>query len=132
MRLISLALMSTLVAGCTMMPPPAGPDLRGQSRLAEMLAGKVAGPPQRCLQSDRADDMIPIDATTIAYRDGRTTWVNHVQGSCAGLAMGNTLVTKPFGFSGPCAGDIAHVVEPASGMMTGSCTFGEFVPYRRP
>jgi hypothetical protein len=129
MRLIALVSIAAAVAGCTATPPPGAPDMRGQMMLAQMLQGKVAGAPQRCLQVSQTRDLVPIDATTLAYRDGATTWINHVEGYCGGLQTGGTLVTRPDGPSGPCSGDMARVVDFA-GMTTGSCLLGPFVPYR--
>ncbi len=130
MRLAPLILTATVISGCTATPPPTAPDMRGQMMLAQMLQGQVAGPAQRCLQNSQTRTLVPVDATTIVYRDGGTTWVNHVHGLCGGLQSG-TLITKPIGGLGLCDGDVAQVID-FSGMPTGSCTFGPFIPYRRP
>ena len=46
---------------------------------------------------------------------------------------GITLVTRTFGSSGLCRGDIAQVVDSSSRTFAGSCSLGEFVPVpRRP
>jgi hypothetical protein len=129
-KLVPFLITAATLGSCTAVPPPGAPTLRGQAELSRLLAGKVAGPPQKCLSRYRAEHLVPIDGHTLAYRDGPTTWINHVQGNCAGLEYGYTLVTKPFGFNGPCKGDVAQVVDPGSGMLAGSCFFGDFVPYK--
>jgi hypothetical protein len=41
------------------------------------------------------------------------------------------IVTRQFGGGGLCSGEIAEVVDPTTGISISSCSFGEFVPYRR-
>ena len=54
-----------------------------------------------------------IDRDTIVYRDGRTSYVQHTNGHCYpnGPRGGYYLVTRSFGSSGLCRGDIAQVVD---------------------
>ena len=60
-----------------------------------MIAGKVAGQPEKCLPLQRSNDMVVIDDDTILFRDGRTTYVNHPLGSCSMLGRGSyALVTR--------------------------------------
>ncbi len=128
-HVISVAL-AAAVAGCTYAPPqPALVDPMGQERLSQLLAGKAAGPPQRCIPRYQAENLQAVDARTLAFRDGSRVYLNRVEGACSGLGVGYTLVMKPFGFGGPCRGDVAHVVEPSSGMIAGSCILGDFIPY---
>jgi hypothetical protein len=79
----------------------------------------------------RGQDMIVVDERTILYRDGANrVWRNEVAGPCSGLGRpGTALVTRQFGGSGPCRGEIVQIVDTASGFNTGSCAFGDFVPY---
>lgn len=121
-----------ILAGCTAAPPPpAAYNPGNQIRLAQLLAGKVAGVPERCLPAPSTTDLIPIDGNHVAYRAGSTIYVSTTEGSCANLNGSSVLVTKPVGgASGPCRGDTAYVVDSSSGMTMGSCTFGDFIPYR--
>ncbi|HET9811048.1 MAG TPA: hypothetical protein VFP53_05050 [Sphingomicrobium sp.] len=130
MRILIPLLIAASVAGCTAQPPASLVDVRGQARLAEMLRGKVAGEPQKCIPQRLSSYFDIIDPTTIAVRDGSRIYVNHVQGACSGLHMGNhALVVKTFGFGGPCRGDTARVTDLSSGNVMGSCLLGDFVPY---
>lgn len=105
---------------------------RSQAELSRELAGRVAGAPERCLPDYSRANLTIIDNDTLLYRDGRTIWVQRPRGGCTGLAnSGNTLVTRQFGTSQMCDGDISQVVDLRSGMLAGSCVFGPFVPYRK-
>ena len=133
-RLLAAALTATGLAGCAGQPMVADRDPRGEARLAQALAGKVAGQPITCLPSYRTNQMEVIDRDTIVYRDGRTSYVQHTNGHCYpnGPRGGYYLVTRSFGSAGLCRGDIAQVVDSASRMFAGSCSFNEFIPYHTP
>ena len=130
MRGIALLLIATTLASCAAAPQP-GRSAKAESRLQNLLAGKVAGPAVSCLPSYRADDMVVIDDQTIAFREGgRRVWVSNLSHSCSNLGSGNyALVTKRYGGSGLCRGDIGQVADLTSGMTVGSCVFGDFTPY---
>ena len=134
MRSISLLLIGAFIVGCT--TGAAEQPIRTvakQRQYDQMLAGKVAGPPVSCLPTFRQDDMVVIDDSTVAFRQGSSrTYVNHMQGGCSNLGGGYALVTRSFGGSQLCRGDIAQVVDLANSMTVGSCVFGDFIPYARP
>jgi hypothetical protein len=130
-RLVPIFVAAAALGSCTIAtPPPAGYAINQQAQFAQVLAGRVAGAPRRCLPHPQNSQIVAVNANTVAYRDGSTIWVSHTEGSCANLQSGYTLVVKSFGFSGPCRGDVAQVVD-RSGMTGGSCFFGDFVPYGR-
>ena len=133
-RLLAAALTTTGLVACAGQPMVADRDPRGEARLAQALAGKVAGKPITCLPSYRTNQMEVIDRDTILYRDGRTSYVQHTNGHCYpnGPRGGYYLVTRSFGSSGLCRGDIAQVVDSSSRSFAGSCSFNEFIPYRTP
>lgn len=132
MRSPILILAGAALAGCTATPM----DVRvaqAEMELREMLSGRVAGPPQRCLPYYRSGNMVNMDGGTLVFRDGDTLYVNRLQGGCARTIGGNyALVTNSLGGYGLCSGDIARLVDPSSGIQAGSCIIGDFVPYRRP
>ncbi|MDQ3144888.1 MAG: hypothetical protein M3Q57_08430 [Pseudomonadota bacterium] len=110
--------------------------MASDARIAQRLAGKVAGAPVRCLPNHRSNDAEVIDRDTILYRDGSTTYVQNTRGACYphnGLSSGYILVTRNTGgLGGLCDGDLAHTVQSSTGSFAGSCSFGPFIPYRRP
>jgi len=99
--------------------------------LADALAGRVAGPPERCIYNDRSVETQIIDDWTILFRDGRTVYVQNPRGGCPGMGGGAyTLVTRPIG-SQMCDGDINHLTDLRNSMGGPSCVFGPFIPYRK-
>ena len=132
MRGIALLLIGATLASCAVAPQP-GRSARAENRFQQLLAGKVAGPAVSCLPSYRANDMVVIDDATIAFRDGsRRVYVANLSHSCSNLGSGHyALVTKRYGGSGLCRGDIGQVADLTTGMTVGSCVFGDFTPYER-
>ncbi len=132
--ILAAALAVSGLAACAGQEMAPDRDPRGEMRLAQALAGKVAGPPVSCLPNYRTNQMEVIDRDTILYRDGRTSYVQHTNGSCYpnGPRGGYFLVTRQFGTSGSCRGDIAQVFESSSQTFAGSCSFNDFIPYRTP
>ena len=127
-----LSLSAALLAGCTTAVPQPR-SAAAERQLQQMLAGKTPAASRTCLPYRSNADMVIIDDNTVLFRDGaRRVWRSEMRGHCAQLSSGAyTLVTRNFGASGPCAGDIANLVDLSSGMMAGSCVWGDFVPYER-
>lgn len=133
LSLIALPLLALpLLATCGTageMPPRSE---RAQTRLTEALAGKVAGPPQRCLPRYRSADQQIVDRGTILYRQGRDiVYRNDPAGGCNGLDSTRTLLTITLN-GDLCRGDIIRVLDQSSGAVVGSCEFGDFIPYAVP
>ena len=133
-RLLVTAFAAAALSACGVSSMAPDRDPRGDLRLAQALAGKVADRPVSCLPSYRTTNAQVIDEDTILYRDGRTTYVQHTNGACYphGPNGGTYLVTRSFGSAGLCRGDIAQVVHATSGSFAGSCAFNDFIPYRTP
>lgn len=130
MRTPALLLMACALAACTTAPEPQPRSADAEAELQQLLAGKVAGEPLDCLPRWSTDRMVTIDDSTIAFQEGRTVYLNNLQGQCSNLASGfYTLLTRSAG-TGLCRGEIAQVVDLNSGMTVGSCAMGDFVPYR--
>lgn len=131
MRSITLLLTAAALAGCATAPPP-GRTAEAEAHLQKLLANRVPSQPMSCLPHYRADNMVVIDDNTVVFRDGRTVYRNDFQGgTCSRLGSGfYALLTKTYGGTGLCRGDIASVVDTSTGMHVGSCVLGDFVPYR--
>lgn len=119
------------LAACSAVPPPV-PSPRDESRLRAELAGRVAGAPAECLPHGRTHGVEAI-GDRLLFRDGSRVWLSHAEGGgCDRLEGANyTLVTRSFGSSRLCSGDLGRVVDLTTGMVAGSCVFGPFVPYSR-
>ena len=132
MRGISFLLMGAALSACSTAPQP-GRSAHAENHFRELISGKVAGQPVACLPSYRAKDMVVIDDSTIAFREGGSrVWVTNLRSSCAHLGSGHyALVTRTFGGTGLCSGDIAEVADVSNGFTVGSCVVGEFTPYTK-
>jgi len=133
MKTMFLALMLLPLAACVQSTNDA-PRLseREAQDLARALDGKVAGEPVACVTSVRSSDLRALGDNTLIYRINKDlVYRNTLSGACNGLSMGDTLVMRRV-TSQYCRGDIATVVNLPSGMQTGSCALGDFVPYRTP
>ena len=107
-RLIAAAAIT--LASCTPSPPP-GP-LHGP---AEELAGRLAGPPERCVSTSSMNSLrvSERDGHLLLYGSGRTIWANPL-GQCS-LRADDVLVTEPIG-SNYCRGDLVRSFDRQSGI----------------
>ena len=132
MRSIILLVTGAALASCSTAPAEPIRSAKADKQYAELLAGKVAGPPVSCLPSYNANDMVVIDERTVAFKVGtRRVYVNHMRGGCSNLGGPYALVTRSVGGSGLCTGDIAQVVDVTNRITVGSCVFGDFIPYTK-
>ena len=130
MRAIPLLLAAAVLTGCMTQPAPATRSAEAEAEFQKLTAGKVAGQPITCLPSYKRNDMVTIDDGTVAFKNGKTVYVNKLIGECSGLDSGfYALVTNSSG-PGLCRGDIARVADVRTGMLAGSCAIGDFVPYK--
>lgn len=133
MRGIALLVISGALASCTTAPPPMARTAEKQQEYEQLIAGKVAGEPLHCLQSYDMNNMVALDDSTVAYRSfGSRVYINHMQGACGGLGGSAVMVTHSVAGSQTCRGDIATMLDPYSHITTGSCVFGDFIPYTKP
>lgn len=136
MRSLSLVLTAAIALGAcsTAIQQPQTRSAKAETKLREMLAGKVAGPAVSCLPSNRANDMVIIDDNTLLFRQSSSlVYRTELQNGCSRLGTGMyALKTNRFGGGGLCRGEIAEVVDFQNGISVGNCTFGDFVPYRSP
>lgn len=130
MRIWMIALAAATLVACESAMEPMGRSERNQAIYDRELAGKVAGKAEKCLPLHRSRDMQVIDDHTILYRDGRTTYVNTTLGDCNNMSDDSfAVVTRNVGAQ-LCRGDPATVTDLRTGVTVGSCSLGDFVPYR--
>jgi hypothetical protein len=132
MKAIIPALILLAVAGCTnseIKPLPLSP--KEQAELGKVLEGKVAGQPVSCVSSINGRNLRAIGDSTLVYQVRKDlVYKNELLGRCNGLSWGDTMVLNVRN-SQYCRGDIARVVNLQSGMLSGSCALGDFVPYSK-
>src|SRR5918996_4439710 len=98
-------LLGLALAGCATQPPAPTRTAESQAELNKLIAGKTAGTPITCLPHYRADNMVRIDDSTVAFKQGSRVYVNHLIGACSSLKSGfYALVTRSNGI-GLCRGD---------------------------
>ena len=134
MRSLPMILSAATLGSCAMNAQPMAPrPVAGQSTIAYLLGGKVAGPPIKCLPSYRSSDMTIVDSQTVAYRyGGNQTYLVHLSAGCDDIASGAALVTRTFGTDQTCTGDIARTLSGGSRIIGGSCSVLSIVPYTSP
>ncbi|HSG35233.1 MAG TPA: hypothetical protein VLA37_11905 [Sphingomonadaceae bacterium] len=104
----------------------------GEEELAELLDGRVAGEPMRCIPTWRgSESMSIIDNTAIVYRSGKTIYVNRTQ-QPQNLDWNDVLVINRFSGSELCRLDQVTTIDRGSGFFTGVVFLTDFVPYTLP
>lgn len=133
-RIVFLIAGAAALTGCTM-GPPQGDAMAGQQQLAQLLAGKVAGPRVECVPTFHAGSGTVLTPQAIALDvNPGLTYVSNTAGSgCEGIVGTRySLVTTSHGTTGLCAGDQVQIRDLQTGLFAGACTLEPFVPYRRP
>jgi hypothetical protein len=128
----SIILGTLLVAGCMVAPPAMGPlPPEAQARLDAELAGRTAaGPPRDCVrQQELRGHRSPAPGVIVWDGAGDTIYVNRAP-NCPQLRPHMALRTRTTG-TNLCAGDLAVVFDPVSGIETGACALGRFQAYSR-
>ncbi len=103
-----------------------------QAALDQRLEGRTAGPAQSCINQNEQRNMTVISDDILIFgsrRNAKTIYVNKPYGGCNN-AERSILSYRRTG-SSLCRGEIINLVDSASRMTMGSCTFGEFVPYTK-
>ena len=108
-----------------------GRAVKEAAALEKLLANKVAGKPQSCIQLNRIRSSQTISEKAIIYRiSSNSCYVNTPRGGCTGLRDGRALITR-IPTTQLCSGDIARVVDLTLGFEGPACTLGEFTPYTK-
>jgi len=125
LRLSAGLLAAAVLAGCAARPAPA-------DRMNELLSGRIAGEPVKCLQLREIRSTQVIDRTAIVYTTlGGTLYVNQPKAGAAFLRSDAILVTDTHS-SQLCDIDVVKLMDPGSRMITGSVGLDLFVPYSKP
>jgi hypothetical protein len=100
--------------------------------LARELAGLTPERPQGCIpQTQLRSTSVKAYGDTLVYRtSGSLRYVTRTSGGCGRVGEDAILITRTPSTS-LCRGDIATSVDRYNRFPVGSCSFGEFTPYRR-
>jgi hypothetical protein len=95
------------------------------------LAGRVAGPAQKCvlIQANESLRVSDTNRHLLLYGSGKTIFANQLAPAC-GYGRDDVLITEPSG-SYYCRGDLVRSMDRLSHIPGPSCAIGEFVPYTR-
>jgi hypothetical protein len=122
---------AALAAGISPAALAAGPTRveRAEARLAEKLAGRVAGEPVRCISAPRSNDLQVIDNVGVVYDSGDTIYVARPTNPRA-LGSSDALIIDRFG-SQLCTSDMVRTFDRSAGHLNGVVFFEDFVPYKK-
>ena len=109
---------------------PADRAARAEAGLARDLAGLRAGAPQDCIRHLEARSSRIYGSTVLFKVSSGLIYRNDTHGGCMESGMQTAFSTDTV-TNRLCAGDAAKTFDPQAGVLTGTCTLGQFVPYRR-
>lgn len=136
MRPFALAALAILAA-CTTTPAQekraAAAQAGTDEALATELAGLVPGEPSDCLPAPARTQMSSKGfGSTIVYRVSSDLKYRTDTNGCEGVGRRDDILVTQTPIGRTCRGDIAQTIDRTSRFPTGGCSFGSFVPYRRP
>ena len=121
-----------LLAACTGSYEPTPLTDKQAIKLDKALAGKVAGEKVSCINREPQTNLTVISNNVLLYRvSRRLVYKNDLIGSCNGLTYGDTMIVRSYG-SQMCRGDFTTTANLQTGITTGACALGDFIPYRAP
>ncbi|WP_354294976.1 DUF6491 family protein [Sphingomonas sp. 1185] len=99
---------------------------------SDPFAGRVAGPPAKCVDTTTAmsGPSIYDNDTIVINGGGQRMWRAKVRGQCQGLQPFNTLIVERWG-SQICRNDRFRVLQQGMSIPSQWCVFDGFVPYDR-
>lgn len=107
-----------------------GPS-KSEVRVSKMLEGRVPGAPRSCLNPQESRMSQNYDGLVLYRKNSRITYRNDMNG-CPLLRENDILSNRLYGSARLCRGDIAEIIDGTGRYVKGACSYGDFVPYRRP
>ena len=129
MKRIFLLGAALIGSGC-MTEPVRAPDAADAAALADETEGRTPGAAVSCVNMRDLRSNRPVGDAIVFDGPGGSIYVNRPVGGCPNLRHGRTLIIQTT-VTQLCRGDIAQVVDHASGTNHGSCALGDFMPYGR-
>jgi hypothetical protein len=103
----------------------------GETELAELLEGRVAGEPVNCIRDSSSDAVRIVDGTAMVFRRGSTIYVNRPDGAQV-LDHWDLPVFEKRGGTGLCRFDHVALYDRGAHIPGPTLFLAEFVPYTRP
>lgn len=110
-------------------PAAAQGSERGEAELAEILEGRTAGEPVKCLRESQRDSMQVVGGAAFVFRDNQTLWVNRPAAAQA-LRRSDVPAFHQYG-SQLCRLDRVEMVDRIGGIPGPILILEEFVPYTK-
>ncbi|MBR0553443.1 hypothetical protein [Stakelama marina] len=127
---LPLALVAT---GCALTPAQqqqqAAADAKQHAEMSKQLAGLTPGKPISCIRMRSVQHVKTYPGTILFKVSSSRIYRNDVSMGC-NASRDDVLVTRTT-MAQYCAGDIVQLQDRNTGMMTGSCGLGEFIPYTK-
>lgn len=105
---------------------------KDQAKFDRIIKDREPGEPVSCINRADQKRLTVVGDKYLVYKrssNPKTIYVNEPYGGCRS-AEHNTLVTRR-SMSQLCRGEIAQIKDMTSGMIVGSCSFSDFVPYTK-
>jgi len=122
----SSVLLCIALAGCA---PQAVQPGRSDTLAAE-LAGRTQGATTSCVSTFGSQNVRVVNASTVAYGQGSTIYINHLTSACPALDPYNTLIIETQGGQ-YCRGDHIRGLEPGAIIPGPTCFLGDWTAYKR-
>ena len=129
MKKIAVGLAATLALSACM--TNSAQNTEGETRLARLIEGRIAGEPMRCLNGVRSDRVQVIDGIGLVYDAGDTIYVARAADPRE-LRRTDALVLDRLSTGRLCTDDVRFTIDRNQGNVTGPVFLSDFVPYRRP
>lgn len=102
----------------------------GAARLAELLEGREAGEPVRCISTLPTHQITTIDHTAYVFGRGATIYVQRTSDP-ASVRSDRALAVQRYEAGQMCRLDPARTFDPVFGFFVSNVFFEDFVPYTR-
>jgi hypothetical protein len=130
MKKAIIALSCALVAAGCMSGGPTQASSNSPRSLDDELAGRTAGQTVDCVSEHDLRGNHSAGDAVVFEGVGSTIYVNRPPTACPDLTSSRALrVRTPS--SRLCRGDIVTIFDPTSRIEYGSCSLGDFTPYKR-
>lgn len=125
-------LLPLLVGGLALLAgsAQAAKPVDSSAELDRLLAGRVAGPPEHCIDIHRVRSSQIIPHTAIVYDMGNVIYVNRPRNGADTMSRWDTMVEHLY-TSQLCDIDTIQLIDQSSHTFTGIVFLGDFIPYRR-
>lgn len=107
-----------------------GQSTAGAVKLAQLLEGRQAGEPVRCIRVVPNIPIVAIDKTAYVFGSGSTLYLQRTNDP-SGIRSNRALAVRRYEASQMCKLDPTRIVDPLFGFVATNVLFEDFIPYTR-